>query len=195
MIDRLRMGVASFHAGAPECNVLGVFAEPGRLGVVTPRCRRARRAALAALLLALTAAVLAGCGGASQRDLAFRAHVTRVCSNVSMASPVTKLGYAKQQRQASMEIATLARLHPPTSGERQTYRDLLMHLNRIHAFFEREESGAIALNRYLAAHPRTFRAAVRRAQRFLRPIAADTSSVLNDISSLHLDHCPALSGL
>jgi hypothetical protein len=158
---------------------------------VSPR-RRGEQCAV--LLLVCTVAGLTGCGSESPSETAFRAHVTRVCRHISMASPVTRLGYAKQQRQASMDLATLARLHPPTSGERQTYRDLLMHLTRIDTFFKRNESGAIALDR-ATAHPRRLRPALRRVQRFLRPIAGDTVATLRDTSVLHLDECPTLIGL
>jgi hypothetical protein len=165
--------------------------ELSRSAVVTA----SRLGARSAVLLVCAVAVLAGCGGSSQLDVAFRMHVTQVCRHVKMASPVTALEYAKQQRQDSRDIATLARLHPP-DGERQTYGDLLMHLNRIHAFYARNESRAIALNLETAHSSGTpSSATLRRVQRFLRPIAADTSAVFHDTSALQIHDCPALVGL
>lgn len=147
----------------------------------------------AVLVLVCAAAVLTGCGSVSRLDVAFRAHVIRVCGQWNTASPVTRFGYAKQQRQAGMDFATLGRVHPPTGGERQTYRDLLMHVSRVHAFFERNESGVIAIDR-MTARPRRLRAVLRRVQRFYRPIAVDQSAILDDTSALHLDGCQILIG-
>lgn len=153
-----------------------------------------RRSVFLLITAFLCACSLAGCGSASPLDVAFRAHVTRVCRHVNTGSPVTRLGYAKQQRQDGMDIAMLARLHPLTNGERQTYGDLLMHLNRIHAFFGRNESRGIELNRATAHSGTASPATLRRVQRFLRPIAAETSAVFHDASALQLE-CPALVGL
>jgi hypothetical protein len=110
---------------------------------------------------------------------------------LNTASFVTRSAYAKQLRQGGADLATLARLQPPTGGERQTYRDLLTHLKRIHAFFERNESRLIVLD----SEPGDSINVIRRTQRVLRPIAADSSAVLDDISVLHLDECQLMIGL
>ncbi|MGH3008939.1 MAG: hypothetical protein ACRDLM_05960 [Gaiellaceae bacterium] len=93
-----------------------------------------------------------------------------------------------------MELKKLDHLHPATTSDLQSYRDLLAHVDHVYAFINANESALIDLDRR-TAHLHNLRAAVRRAQRVLRPIAGDQSAILSDLSALGLTECPGLVGL
>jgi hypothetical protein len=151
----------------------------------------------AAVLLSCTVAfVVTGCGRGQPSDSPFRSQVTHICLALNRlgSDPQTRSEFEKEQTSARTYLDKLARLHPPTTSEQHTYRDLIAHMNRIYTFHQANESELIKLERQ-SARPRDPRAAIKRWQRFLRPIARDTSAAYDDVSALHLIDCPSLVGL
>lgn len=152
---------------------------------------------MAALVGCSLSVGLTGCGGAHPSDAAFRSRVTRICLEANRTltgSPRTKQAFATRQRLAYSYLDRLSGLHPATVSEERTYRDLVLHMRHIAAFLRANESQLIRLNRE-TAHPRHPRAALKRVQRVLRPIASDETAVFHDLSVLGLTQCPALVGL